>query len=480
MMHQIASPTALYVGGEWVSSAGHEHYDVISPATGRVVAQVPLPSEADADRAIGAAREAFDTGPWPRLPMAERAEYARRFRDAFIARSDEFTQAWLRESGPTITHAAMLHGFVPPLFDNAIERALELEVRERRELPDGPVEVVHEPVGVTLLITAWNGPALYLAMKVLPALLAGCTVIIKPAVESQLTAQLTAQIAEAAGLPRGVVSVLAAPTEVSQYLAAHPQVDKVSLTGSVPAGRAVMAACAPKIGKLTLELGGKSAAILADDVDLERALDTFVPGFIAGCGQVCVALTRLVVPRERQGEIVEQLQARLRELQIGDPELADTDLGPLGTARQRERVEEYVASGIGEGARLVLGGHRPEISGDGFYFEPTVFADVTPDMRIAREEIFGPVLCVMPYDDLEEAIEIANATEYGLAASVYAADETTAREVAERLQAGTVAVNGAGISFFAPFGGTKQSGFGRELGAEGIQEFQQIKSIKLG
>jgi aldehyde dehydrogenase (NAD+) len=476
----VIAPHALYVGGKWVQSTGSEEYDVISPATGDVVAKVPLPTQGDADRAARAAREAFDLGPWPRLTMAERVDYVRRFRDGFVERSEDFTQAWLTESGPTINHARMLHSFVPALFDEAVARALELELRERRELPDGPVEVVQEPVGVTLLITAWNGPALYLAMKVVPALLAGCTVIVKPAVESQLTARLTGELADAAGLPPGVVSVLAAPAAVSEYLAAHAHVDKVSLTGSVPAGRAVMAACAPKVGKLTLELGGKSAAILAEDVDIERALDSFVPGFIAGCGQVCVALTRLVVPRRQQDGIIERLKSRLQELRIGDPEREESDVGPLGTRRQRERVEEYVASGIAEGARLVLGGRRPEALTDGFYYEPTVFADVTPEMRIAREEIFGPVLCVMPYDDLDEAIRIANSTEYGLAASIYAADETTARTVAERLQAGTVGVNTAGISFFAPFGGVKQSGFGRELGTEGIREFLQSKSIKLG
>ena len=480
MATEVKPSHGLYIGGEWLSSAGGETIEVISPATGRPVATFPTPSVADADRAVSAARTAFDTGPWPRLTMAERAEYVQRFRDAFVARSEEFSEAWLIESGPTINHCRLLHGAVPVLFDDLVTRANSFEMRERRELPDGPADVVREPVGVALTIMTWNGPALYLAMKVMPALLAGCTVIVKMAVESQLTARVVGELAAEAGFPPGVVSVLAASNEVSEHLAAHPAVDKVSLTGSIPAGRAVMAACAPRIANVTLELGGKSAAILAEDVDVEDVFDSFVPGFIAYSGQVCIALTRLLVLRSRQDEIVEALVGRLRSMKVGDPAHDSSDLGPLGTRRQLERVEEYVASGIADGARVVLGGKRPDGFEDGFYYEPTVFVDVTPEMRIAREEIFGPVLCVLAYDDIEEAIKIANGTEYGLNASVYARDQGLARQVAERLQSGAVAINTAGISFFAPFGGVKQSGLGRELGDEGIEEFLQLKTIKLG
>jgi betaine-aldehyde dehydrogenase len=480
MATEVKAADELYIGGEWTPSAGQETIDVISPATGRPVVTLPLPTAADADRAVSVAREAFDTGPWPRLTMVERAEYVQRFRDSFAARSEEFSEAWMTESGPTIGHCRLLHGAVPILFDDLVARAQSFETREPRDLPDGPIELVSEPVGVALTIMTWNGPALYLAMKVMPALLAGCTVIVKMAAESQLTARLVGELADEAGFPPGVVSVLAAATDVSEHLAAHPGVDKVSLTGSIPAGRAVMAACAPRIAKLTLELGGKSAAILADDVDVEEVLDSFVPGFIAYSGQVCIALTRLLVPRGRRDEIVASLVRRLSAMRVGDPALESSDLGPLGSRRQLERVEEYVASGIAEGARVVLGGTRPDGLHEGFYYEPTVFVDVTPDMRIAREEIFGPVLCVIAYDDIEEAIRIANGTDYGLNASVYAKDARLARSVADRVQAGAVAVNTAGISFFAPFGGIKQSGVGRELGNEGIAEFLQLKTIKLG
>jgi betaine-aldehyde dehydrogenase len=480
MTTEVKPAQDLYIGGEWVPSQGQEMIAVISPATGGEIESFPAPTVADADRAVSGARTAFDSGPWPRMTIAERAEHVRRFRDAFAARNEDFSQAWLTESGPTISHCRMLHGAVPLLFDDLIAQARSLELRERRELPDGPVELVREPIGVALTIMPWNGPALYLAMKVMPALIAGCTVIVKMAAESQLTARLTGELADEAGFPPGVLSVLAASTEVSAHLVAHPGVDKVSFTGSIPAGRAVMAACAQRIAKVTLELGGKSAAILLDDVDVEQVLDTLVPGFIAHSGQVCIALTRLLVPRCRQDEIVSALVQRLGAMKVGDPTHEDTQIGPLGSRQQLGRVEEYAASGLEQGARLALGGQRPEGLGEGFYYEPTVFVDVTPDMRVAREEIFGPVLCVITYDDVEEAIRIANDTEYGLNASVYGGDQALARSVAGRLQAGNVAVNTAGISFFAPFGGVKQSGIGKELGAEGIQEFLQVKSIKFG
>jgi aldehyde dehydrogenase (NAD+) len=480
MVTQLQTADELYIGGEWTPSSGTATIDVISPATGRPVATVPLPVTADAEGAVSAAREAFDAGPWPRLTIAERAEYVQRFRDAFVARREEFSAAWMTESGPTIGHCRLVHGLVPVLFDDLITRARSFPLREHRDLPDGRVELIREPIGVALTIMAWNGPALYLAMKVMPALVAGCTVIVKMATESQLTARLVGELADEAKLPTGVLTVLAADTAVSEHLAAHPHVDKVSLTGSITAGRAVLAACAPRIAKVTLELGGKSAAILADDVDVEEVLDSFVPGFIAHSGQVCVALTRMLVPRRRQREIVDALVERLATLKVGDPALESSEVGPLGSRRQLERVQDYVASGRAEGATVALGGKRPDGLEEGFYYEPTVFVDVTPEMRIAREEIFGPVLCVIAYDEVEDAIRIANGVEYGLNAAVYAKDEALARTIADRMQTGTVAINTAGISFFAPFGGIKQSGIGRELGDEGIAEFLQLKTIKLG
>ncbi|MBB3665552.1 betaine-aldehyde dehydrogenase [Prauserella sediminis] len=479
-----ADPTVhigrLYIGGEWVhKQRDAPTYEVVSPATGAVVATAPDPTIDDADRAVAAARDAFDHGPWPTLPLAERIEALSRFCDRFEERKEEFDLAWVTESGPTLAHSAALNGGVVLMWRDLLERARSVALSERREVPDGVVDVVREPIGPALVITAWNGPGLYLAMKLVPALLAGCPVVLKMAQESQLTAALVGEMADAAGLPPGVLSVLPASAEVSAHLVEHPGIDKVSLTGSIGAGKAVMSACAGRLANVTLELGGKSPAILLGDVPLEEVLPSLVPGFIAFNGQICAALTRVLVPRARHDEVVAALVARLEAMRVGDPADDSSDLGPLASARQFERVMNYIATGKAEGGDLVLGGGRPDGLDQGFYVAPTVFANVAPDATIAQEEIFGPVLSVIPYDGVDEAVAIANGTAYGLAASVYAADEELARTVAGRIRAGTVAVNTAGVSMFAPFGGFKQSGFGREFGLEGLGEFLQYKSVKV-
>jgi aldehyde dehydrogenase (NAD+) len=468
----------LFIGSEWLDPAGDEQYEAINPADESVIATVPSPSTADADRAADAAREAFDQGPWPRMSMAERAEVLDRFCDQFERRLEEFNRAWSRESGATLTHAAGLDGAALSMMRQLISDAPSVSVREQRTPVDARVEVLREPVGPALIISTWNGPGLYLAMKVVPALLTGCPVVLKAAQESVLTTALTGELAEAAGFPPGVLSVLGASTPVSQHLAAHPLIDKVSVTGSTQAGRAVMATCAQRLANVTLELGGKSPAIIADDVPLDHVLPSLIPGFINFQGQICAALTRLIVPRERHDEVAGAVAAALADINVGDPTDPDVDQGPLASKRQLDRVSGYVAVGIEEGATLAVGGSRPEGLHRGFYFRPTLFTDVKAGMRIEQEEIFGPVLCLIDADDVDDAIAIANGTQYGLAASVYAADADLAASVAARLRSGTVAINTAGVSFFAPFGGVKQSGFGRECGIEGLAEFLQFKSIK--
>jgi aldehyde dehydrogenase (NAD+) len=471
------------IGGHWRPPADHEaRYEVISPATGAVIAAVADVSLLDAEEALAAARHAFDHGPWPTLPISERVHYMTDFCDRFERSLPEFNNAWTAESGAPIRHATRLGNNVVALWRDLLTRAAELTLDERRALPGGDVDVLREPLGVAVIISPWNAPALYLALKLVPALLAGCAVIWKPAQESQLSSRVLAQVAAESALPDGVLSILPASPQVSAALVADPRVDKVSLTGGVPAGRAVMAACAQRIADVTLELGGKSAAIVDEDIALDRVLASLVPGFIMFQGQVCIALTRLLVPRRRRDEIVDGVLAGLGALHMGDPTEPATDLGPLGTRRQRDRVASYVSSAHQQGARLVAGGQPPadlpEHLADGFYYEPTVFTDVTPDMHIAQEEIFGPVLSVMDYDDYEQAIEIANGTEYGLAATVYTDDSALAERVARRLRAGTVAHNAPGPSLFAPFGGYGQSGLGREGGVDGISEFLQIKSFR--
>ncbi|MFF3569274.1 aldehyde dehydrogenase family protein [Nocardia jiangxiensis] len=479
MTTAVTEYSDLFIGGKWVEASAPEQMEVVSPATEDVVARVALPTLADASKAVLAARNAFEDGRWSGLPMAERAAAISRFGDVFETRSHEWEAAWVAESGPTTAHAGLLNRLVTGLWRDIIEHAQTMPTIERRQYPDGSVDVVSEPYGVALVVTTWNGPALYLVAKVVPALLAGCSVIVKPAVESQLTARLIGEFAAEAGIPEGVLSVLAAPAEVSAFLAAHPQIDKVSLTGSVAAGRSVMAACAANLTHVTLELGGKSPAIIADDIALERVLPTLLPGFIANSGQICVALTRLLVPEHRHDEIVDAVVAGLAAFRVGAPDDPESTLGPLGTKAQYEKVLAFIESGIADGARLVLGGGRPAGLDQGYYIEPTVFTGVTTDMRIAREEIFGPVLAVMTYTDIDDAVRIANDTQYGLAATVYADDEDLAREIAGRLRSGTVAINTLGPSLFAPFGGYKQSGIGRENGTEGIHEFLQTKSIKV-
>ncbi|NKQ57221.1 aldehyde dehydrogenase family protein [Amycolatopsis sp. K13G38] len=479
---RFAATERVFVGGTWERAHG-EPYDVLSPATGEPVARVLLPSAEDADESLARARAAFDDGRWSRLPASRRADLVEAFGAAFARRRREIDRAWVQESGPTAAHAAALNDAVELMWRDQVAHARALVTREVRDLPDGRVRVLREPVGVAVVVTTWNGPALYFAMKVVPALLAGCTVVVKTAVESQLTSRLIAECAGEAGLPAGVLSILAAPTGVSERLVADPRVDKVSLTGSVAAGRQVMAACAPHLTGLTLELGGKSPAIVVGDIAVDKVLPSFVPGFIAYQGQICAALTRLIVPKRRRGEFVEAVVGALSEMRVGDPGDPASDLGPLSSLRQYERVREYIAIGIAEGATPVLGG-QTEDPRPGHYVSPTVFVDVEPHMRIAQEEIFGPVLCVLTYgddegEDLADAIALANGTRYGLAASVYADDEDVAADVAARLDSGTVSINTAGVSLFAPFGGTRQSGFGRENGAEGIAEFLRVKSVKL-
>ncbi|GAA1787020.1 aldehyde dehydrogenase [Pseudarthrobacter sulfonivorans] len=463
-----------------IQASGPETYDVISPATERVVKTYPLPNVEDAHTAVAAARKAFDHSGWPRLSMAERAEVLERFCQAYEARAEEFGAAWTEESGPTVSHTRLLDSFVPGIWRYTLALGGAIELDEVRELPDGRVRVLREPTGVAVIITTWNGPSLYLVTKVIPALLAGCTVVMKPAVESQITSRVIAQMASDAGLPEGVLTVVPGGVEVSQALVSHPDVDKVSLTGSVGAGRAVMESCAANITDVTLELGGKSPALVVGDFPLGKLLEAIVPGFLPFQGQVCVALSRVLVPRERQEEVIAGLAEAFGQWTIGSPLSETSMLGPLGTAMQYQKVTNYIRVAHEQGARLVAGGGRPAGLDEGFYVEPTIFADVTPEMDIAREEIFGPVLAVMPYDDLDEAIEIANGTDYGLSAAVFASDPAVAENLALRIDSGTVAINSAGISFFAPFGGTRKSGLGRENGIEGIEEFLRYKAIKLG
>ncbi|WP_347957472.1 aldehyde dehydrogenase [Gordonia aichiensis] len=474
----IPSYDRLFIGGEWVEPATDRKIEVVSPIDGQVIASVPEGTEADMDRAVAAARKAFDEGPWPRMTPAERAVYLKRIGEEVVKRIPAMSEAFTNEIGAPAAVSAAFHDNARKMWEDSSTLYERFEFEEERSWPDGGTgKLIREPVGVTATIIPWNGPVATGSLKIGPALAAGCTVVFKPAPEGPVSVMMLAEAFEAAGLPAGVVNVVPAGREAGQYLVEHPDVDKVSFTGSTAAGRKIMAAVADRIGRVSLELGGKSAAIIADDVPLENVLPTLVFGGLANSGQVCAALTRVLVPRGRQEELVGAMVEAYRGIKVGDPRESDVALGPLAAKRQQERVLDYIEIGKNEGARIAIGGGVPAGLEEGCYVEPTIFADVTPDMRIAQEEIFGPVIAVMPYDTVDEAVDIANGTEYGLSGAVYAKDDSTAEAIARRIRTGQIGVNNWGMCVTQPFGGYKQSGLGREGNVEGLGAFLETKLI---
>ena len=381
------------------------------------------------------------------------------------------------ESGPTRAHGEMINnGAGVAVWRQALQVAPELPWEECR---DG-TWIWREPIGTVLGVLTYNGPIVLMGMKIIPALLAGCPVIIKHAPESALTSRLIAEAVREAAFPPGVVSVLAADTAVTQHLVGHPGIDMVALTGGTAIGVDVVKRTADRLARTALELGGKSPAIIAEDADLDAVMQTLGVGSSGFLGQVCVNLSRVLAPVSRYDEVVDALATHYESLQIGDPFDPETDLGPLAVQRARDRVEKFVTQAQQEGARLVTGGQRPAHLNRGWFYLPTLFADVHNDMTVAQEEIFGPVTAVIPYDGLDDAVRIANDSRYGLACSIYSSDEAQALRMARRIRAGGVAINCAGVSLTNPFGGYKQSGWGRECGPEGILEFTQIKQVMTG
>lgn len=455
--------------------------EVISPHTEQPIARVVAGRPADVDAAVAAARAAIDQGPWPRLDPAERIAAVRRLAELYTQRRGEMAQLISAEMGAPISFAQRAQVGLPtmmmPAFCDLAEKYPWHEVRAGFFGSD--VHVRKSPVGVVAAVVPWNMPQFLIITKLVPALLAGCAVVLKPAPESPLDALFLAEMLKEVGLPDGVVTVVPGDAAVGAHLVGHPGVDKVSFTGSSAAGRAVAAAAAANLTKVSLELGGKSAAIVLDDADPETVAAGVRSASLSNSGQICNALTRILVPAAREQEFVGALAARMNALVVGDPADPATELGPLVSRRQQQRVRDYIDLGQREGAQLVCGGTGlPPGVEAGWYVKPTLFAGADNSMRIAREEIFGPVLTVIGYRDEDEAVAIANDSDYGLAGSVWTADADRGIGIAERVQTGTFGVNqGYTMDPFAPFGGVKDSGYGRELGREGLDGYLETKSI---
>ncbi|WP_380871628.1 aldehyde dehydrogenase [Sphingomonas sp. DBB INV C78] len=471
----------LFIGGEWVKAASGACFEVIDSGTEAVFARTALASGDEMSRAIASARTAFDTGPWPRMTHADRASYLRAIAAGLRERAGELGECWTRETG--VLHSAALHvgAGVAGMFDYYADLADTFPfVAEMAPTAGGDHGLlVREPVGVVGAIIPWNGPLGMIGAKVAPALIAGCTIILKAAPEAPADPMIVAEIAEAAGLPPGVLNVVVADREISEQLVRDARVDKITFTGSTAAGRRIASICGERIARCTLELGGKSAAVLLDDADIEYAARHLAACETLLTGQVCSSLTRIIVPRRLQNDFVSALAAAFNEVNIGDPFDPATGMGPLATQRQRDRVEHYIAKGIEEGGRLVTGGRRPDHLAKGWFFEPTIFDNVDNGSTIAREEIFGPVLSVVPADSEADAVRIANDTIYGLNASVFTADVDRALAISRELRSGTVGHNAWRSDFGVAFGGFKQSGIGREGGREGLLPFLETKFIVL-
>jgi aldehyde dehydrogenase (NAD+) len=472
--------TRLFIGGEWVEPASSRTIDVISPHSEELVGRVPEGTESDIDRAVAAARDAFDSGEWPRLSPEVRIAAVQKFSEVYAAHIPDLAAVITEEMGSPITFSNLAQSPAPWMMLNTfLDIAREYPWEERRQgVLGSDVIVRREPAGVVGAIVPWNVPQFVIMSKLAPALIAGCTIVVKPSPETPLDAFVMADLLDEAGIPKGVVSVIPAGREVGEHLVRHPGVDKIAFTGSTAAGRRIASICGEQLKRVSLELGGKSAAIILDDADLAATVQGLKFASLMNNGQACVAQTRILASRDRYDEVVEAVSGMVGALTVGDPQDEATEVGPLVAERQQERVEKYIALGQEEGAKVVVGGNgRPSGLDKGWYVKPTVFSSVDNSMRVAREEIFGPVLAVIPYDDPGDAVRIANDSEYGLAGSVWTSDIDQGVDIARRVRTGTYGVNQYTMDFVAPFGGYKGSGIGREFGIEGLSHYIELKSI---
>jgi acyl-CoA reductase-like NAD-dependent aldehyde dehydrogenase len=479
---ELAHPDKLFIGGRWVAPQSNRKLRLINPATEQQFFEVPEASEGDLQAAVTAARRAFDKGPWPRTPPAERARKMRDLADALVRRSRSLERAWISQIGTPVSMATgSVEGVATVLryYADLADTYKFEDVRKSGGYASQVAVVAHEPVGVVAAIAPWNGPLMTMMMKLAPALAAGCVVITKPSPETPLEAFLLAEAAEEVGLPDGVINLLPAGREVSDLLIRNPGIDKVAFTGSTAVGLHIASVCASRMARYTMELGGKSAAIVLEDFEPARVGPMLAPQITMGCGQVCINYSRVLVPRKRYNDYVESLAESMRKTAVGDPLDPATWMGPLAMRTQLDRVMGYIEKGRAEGAQIAAGGGRPKGLNVGCYIEPTVFAQATNDMVISREEIFGPVTAVIPYDTEEDAIEIANDSDYGLSGGVYTDDTDRAYQIGRRIRTGNFTQNGREFDLTNPFGGFKKSGYGREGGVEAIEPYLELKSIFL-
>jgi aldehyde dehydrogenase (NAD+) len=472
------APERFFIGGKWLEPISSARLKVISPVSEELLLSYPEAGRADIDRAVSAARDAFDNGPWPRMAPAERAKYLRKVAELLTERLDDIAQSWTLQVGAPISLTKKLVAQNPTLFNYYADLIESYPFVDERSRDDGgKVRVVKEPVGVCAAITPWNAPLVLLSYKVAAALAAGCTMVSKPSPETPLEAYILAECIEKAGLPEGVFNLVPAGREGGDYLVRHKGIDKVAFTGSTAAGKHIAAVCAERLARVSLELGGKSAAVLLDDADFSAALPSLMVYSMPITGQVCFSLTRILVPESREREFLDMYLGAVSNIKVGDPFDPGTQMGPLTMARQLERVQGYIAAGRAAGAKVACGGGRPKGFDKGYFIEPTVFTDVTSDMKIVQEEIFGPVVSVLTYRDEDEAARKANDSVFGLSGAVYSADPERGYKMARRMLTGSVTINGMIVDPKHPFGGFKQSGMGREGGPEGLDNYLETKTI---
>ncbi|WP_305096851.1 aldehyde dehydrogenase [Croceibacterium aestuarii] len=476
----IRNPDKLFIGGEWVAPLSGEHIEVESPVTEEIVARVAAAGDADMDRAVAAARKAFDEGPWPTTPPAERGAMLMKMADVLERRVPEIAAAWCAQIGGLEQRSEMMQmGSVMGMRGiAALGESFAWTETRKGQMVDTAV-IAREPVGVVVGIAPWNAPFGIMLNKVAYALIAGCTIVMKPSPETPLEAYIIAEASEEAGIPPGVVNLVPADREASDHLIHSDAIDKVSFTGSSAAGMHIASVCGSKMTRATFELGGKSAAIVRDDFPIEDAANILGNTITMMSGQICAMLSRAIVTKDRHDELAGAIAKVMKGVKIGDPSDPETQLGPLAMKRQLERVEMYIEEGRKSGADLVTGGQRPPHMNKGYYIEPTLFANVDNTSRIAQEEIFGPVLCLIPAEDEEDAIRIANESNFGLNGSVMTTDAQAAYDIARKVRTGVVGQNGMRMEFGQPFGGFKQSGIGREGGEEGLWAYLETKTILL-